>query len=184
MPTKPKPDQPRKKTIINPSPTTKRSPSQNVVNVGTMSFSMPQKRVRSNSPTNLTRQKSFRKEQPQPPPMRRPNAITSRSTLLGSPSPSRRFINGDNKCDSVSKRMNNNSTKVSVTHCYSRSVSPSIRKESTVVKAASPNMLQSGLRHRETVVKDVLSNHDDVDSTMMMEDVNNPLISLDCFIFL
>ncbi|KAK7351079.1 hypothetical protein VNO77_10253 [Canavalia gladiata] len=176
-----------RKININPSPTqpnlatTNHSPPQKIVNVG--SFSMPQKRVRSNSPTNLTRQKSFRKE----------TERCMQSRTLGSPSPSRRF-NGD-KCgnanlgttladNSASKRIMN-SPKVSV------------RKES--VKAPSPNnssrRFQCGLRHREscstfkigskideTVVNDVLSHHD-MDVTLM-EDIDNPLISFDCFIFL
>ncbi|CAI8598499.1 unnamed protein product [Vicia faba] len=146
---------------------------------------MPQKRVRSNSPTNLTRQKSFRKEVELLPT--RPNRMT------GSPSPSRRFTISDN---SVSKRMSNtnNSPNVSVAH-YSRSVnsSSSIRKESVKAKISSPNsnnslrrIHSSGLnsRQRETIVKDVVSNHNhNMDSTVM-EDVDNPLISLDCFIFL
>ena len=97
--------------------------------------------------------------------------------------------------NSVSKRISS-SPKVSAVQ--SRSVSSSLRKEG--IKAASPNnsslgrLQYSGLRHRatrtlrvgskidETVVKDVLSNHDmDLD---LMEDIDNPLISLDCFIFL
>lgn len=116
--------------------------------------------------------------------------------MLGSPSPSRRF-NGDklygSANNSVSKRMINNGPKVSAAHC----VSTSIKKEG--FKATSPNnsslrFHDNGLRHREsctayrvgskideTVVNDVLSSND-MDS--MMEDIDNPLISLDCFIFL
>jgi len=126
------------------------------------------------------------------------------SRSLGSPSPSRRY-NGD-KCGSgnlatdnvVSRRMMNTS-KVSVTAVHSHhSGLPSTRKEN--VKAESPyicsrRVLNSpGLRHNErctfeagskvdeTVAKDVVSDHD-MDFTLM-EDINNPLISLDCFIFL
>ncbi|XP_058781501.1 uncharacterized protein LOC131655687 [Vicia villosa] len=163
IPTKPK-------KIVNPSPTKE---------------NMPQKRVRSNSPTNLTRQKSFRKEVELLP--MRPNRMT------GSPSPSRRFTISDN---SVSKRISNtnNSPNVSVAH-YSRSVnsSSSIRKEGLKATISSPNpnnslrrIHSSGLnfRQRETIVKDVVASHNhNVDSTVM-EDVDNPLISLDCFIFL
>jgi hypothetical protein len=147
---------------------------------------MPQKRVRSNSPTNLTRQKSFRKEVELPPV--RPNRMS------GSPSPSRRFngsaLTSNISDNCVSKRMIN-SPKVSVSH-YSRSVnSSSIRKESVKAVISSPNnssrrINSSGLnlRQKETVVKDVVcSNHHNKDSTIM-EDIDNPLISLDCFIFL
>ncbi|CAJ2667647.1 unnamed protein product [Trifolium pratense] len=163
---------PQLKKIINPSPLTKQN--------------MPQKRVRSNSPTNLTRQKSFRKEVELP--TMRPNRMS------GSPSPSRRFngsaltVNISDNC--VSKRMIN-SPKVSVAH-YSRSVnSTSIRKECGKAVISSPNNSSrrihfSGLnlKPRETVVKDVVSsNSHNMDATIM-EDIDNPLISLDCFIFL
>lgn len=152
---------------------------------------MPQKRMRSNSPTNLTRQKSFRKEV-EVLPLKTNNV----SRMFGSsPSPSRRF-NTTLSDNSVSKRMMNNTTKVSVAH-YSRSVSSSIRKECVKGASSSPNnssrRLHSStglnLRHRETkidetVVKDVhSSHHHNMDSTIM-EDIDNPLISLDCFIFL
>lgn len=113
--------------------------------------------------------------------------------MLGSPSPSRRFngsvVSTTISDNSVSKRMSN-SPKASVAHS-SRSVnSTSIRKESVRAAAISPNnslrrVRSSGLslRHRETVVKDVISgNHHNIDS--IMEDIDNPLISLDCFIFL
>ncbi|XP_027337274.1 uncharacterized serine-rich protein C215.13 [Abrus precatorius] len=203
-PTKPKAQYRKINLNLNPSSpkpnfaTVKQSPPQNFVG----SFSMPRKRVRSNSPMNLTRQKSFRKEP------ERSIAINSASNMhsrtLESPSPSRRF-NGD-KCgsanlattiadNSVPKRVMN-SPKVSVSSVYSHSALSSLRKES--VKPASPNnslpRVQCGLRHRETcafrvgskidetVAKDVLSDHDmDV---IPMEDIDNPLISLDCFIFL
>ncbi|RDX64570.1 hypothetical protein CR513_56856, partial [Mucuna pruriens] len=192
MPTpKPKPQH----RNINPSspkpkpkhnlPTLKQSPPQ--------SFSMPQKRLRSNSPTNLTRQKSFRKDTERSVTINYASNIQSRT--LRSPSPSRRF-NGD-KCGSAnsnsattltdSKRMMN-SSKVSVSPLHSHSVSSSTRKES--VKASTPNNCSRRILHSrgvgpkidETVVKDVLSDHD-MDLTLM-EDIDNPLIALDCFIFL
>ncbi|CAJ1974296.1 unnamed protein product [Sphenostylis stenocarpa] len=200
-PTKPRP-QHRKVTNINPSP----PPRPNLVTLKQspppQSFSMPQKRVRSNSPTNLTRQKSFRKDTERSITINYASNLHSRT--LGSPSPSRRY-NGD-KCGSgnlatdnvVSRRMVNNS-KVSVRALHSHhSGVPLTRKES--VKAASPSncsrrvLHSAGLKHNETctfgvgskvdetVVKDVVSDQD-MDLTLM-EDINNPLISLDCFIFL
>lgn len=126
-------------------------------------------------------------------------------TLIRSPSPSRRF-NGD-KCESANLATTMNSSKVngviSGVHSNSHhSVLSSRRKES--VKAASPNnncsrrVFHSGLRNTretsctlglgvspkvdETVVKDVVSDHDK--DLTLMEDIDNPLISLDCFIFL
>ncbi|KAG5036200.1 hypothetical protein JHK87_011110 [Glycine soja] len=199
------PTKPNRKVVnINPSPpkpnlaTLKQSPPQNTVG----SFSMPQKRVRSNSPTNLTRQKSFRKDTERSVTINYASNMQSR-TLIRSPSPSRRF-NGD-KCGSANLGITINSSKVSSvsgvhSNSHHHSVLPSTRKES--VKAVSPNnnncsrrVLHSGLRNThetrtlgvgpkvdETVVKDVVSDLD-MDLTLM-EDIDNPLISLDCFIFL
>ncbi|XP_020202549.1 A-agglutinin anchorage subunit [Cajanus cajan] len=188
-PTKPKPQHTNTKTLKpNLATTLKQSPTQ--------SLSMPQKRVRSNSPTNLTRQKSFRKD------TERSIIINYASNNMQSwTSPSRRF-NGADKCASPnnlattvtdSRRRMMNSSKVSVSAIHSHCVSSSTRKES--VKGASPRrVVHSGLRHTEscsvgvgskvdeTVVKDVMSDHD-MDLTLM-EDIDNPLISLDCFIFL
>ncbi|KAK7282673.1 hypothetical protein RIF29_11636 [Crotalaria pallida] len=208
MQTKPNKAQPIRS--IKPSSTKhgltpmKLSPQQNVVGCS----SMPQKRVRSNSPAYLTRQKSFRKhpnsytgvvdQSARQLCLKKPEKSNIQSGVLGSPSTSRRFnINGDkyfgSSNHSVSQRIIN-SPKDSAAHC----ISSSIRKES--FKAASPNNSSSrrfhnGLRHREictayrvgskideTVVNDVLSSNQDLDS--MMEDIDNPLISLDCFIFL
>lgn len=192
----------RKLANINPSPPPKPNLLTRKQSPPSQSFSMPQKRVRSNSPTNLARQKSFRKDTERSITVNYASNMHSRS--LGSPSPSRRY-NGD-KCGSgnlatdnvVSRRMMNTS-KVSVTAVHSHhSGLPSTRKEN--VKAESPyicsrRVLNSpGLRHNErctfeagskvdeTVAKDVVSDHD-MDFTLM-EDINNPLISLDCFIFL
>ncbi|OIV96767.1 hypothetical protein TanjilG_19926 [Lupinus angustifolius] len=223
MPIKPKKHQPRNIKPSSPKHSfapKKLSPPQNVV-VG--SSSMTHKRVRSNSPVNLTRQKSFRKHtnstvcltpdvkdfdrsknigeshiivgqlsQKEP---ERSNNIPSR--MLGSPSPSRMSnINGDKYCgsanNSASKSMIN-APKVSAAHSSHR-VSSSASKEN--FKAANPNntsrRFHNGLKHREictakrvgsdeTMVNDVLSDHN-MDS--IMEDIDNPLISLDCFIFL
>lgn len=68
-------------------------------------------------------------------------------------------------------------------------------KSTSTLNNNSQRFLHAGLRHRETcnlrvgskidetVVKDVMSSNHEVDATMM-EDIDNPLISLDCFIFL
>ncbi|WVZ21411.1 hypothetical protein V8G54_008733 [Vigna mungo] len=180
-PTKPRPHH-TKLTNVNPSP----PPKPNSVTRGQspppQSFSMPQKRVRSNSPTNLGRQKSFRKDTERSITINYASDMHSRT--LRSPSPSRRYI-GD-KCGSanfatdnvVSRRMVN-SSKVSFP-----SGLPSRRKEN--VKAESPGRVVNsvGLRQNETCTKvDETLAKDDMDLTLM-EDINNPLISLDCFIFL
>ncbi|XP_016165653.2 putative protein TPRXL [Arachis ipaensis] len=161
-----------------------------------LASSSTHKRLRSNSPTNLTRQKSFRKD--------------------SSPSPSTRFINtngGDYykysansssmDTSTVSKRMNG-SPKVSSVQSCSRCCASSRNNNKA---GASPNnnlgrlQCSSGLRHRamtrtlrvgskidENVVKQVVSssnnsNNNDMDLDLV-EDIDNPLISLDCFIFL
>ncbi|KAJ7959204.1 integrator complex subunit 6-like [Quillaja saponaria] len=144
---------------------------------------IPQKRVRSSSPANLTRQKSFRKE-----PQYWPASYSMSSRTLRSPSPSRRFsINGIPKANTVD---------------HNHSVSSLMRKENNQLRPASPNnnsrrlINNSGLRYNketctyrvgskidEAAVEKALSNHDHVDSNFM-EDIDNPLISLDCFIFL
>ncbi|CAL0319443.1 unnamed protein product [Lupinus luteus] len=191
-------------------------------NVFVGSSSMQQKRVRSNSPVNLTRQKSFRKHTnsticitPHVKDFDRSKNIGESHIIVGqlsqkesersnipsrmlrSPSPSRRSnINGEKYCgrsnNTVSKSMIN-APKVSAAHS-SHCVSSSVRKES--FKVANPNnssrRFHNGLKHREictakrvgsdeTVVNDVLS---DQNMDLIMEDIDNPLISLDCFIFL
>jgi hypothetical protein len=147
--------------------------------------STPQKRARSRSPAPLTRQKSFRREPEWPNP---PYSLPSRT--LRSPSPSRRY-NGD--------RSGPISTNASVLESHSkRIVGSSLRKEN--IRPASPNNIVSSrprpcLRNKETfthrigskidefAVGKALSDHEMIDS-VPMEDIDNPLISLDCFIFL
>ncbi|KAI9097914.1 hypothetical protein K1719_025685 [Acacia pycnantha] len=137
---------------------------------------MPLKRVRSSSPANLARQKSFRKEPERP---NSPCNVPNRT--LRSPSPSRRFDGGSNN---LTRRMVSPKAK---SEAHSQSV-PSLTR-----RAASPNQSLQGLRRREncgfkieeTVVKEVESKHElESGMAMMEEDIHNPLISLDCFIFL
>lgn len=155
--------------------------------------STPQKRVRSNSPTPLNRQKSFRRESERInssyyPPVR----------ALRSPSPSRRF-NGESgrgvstgtPKENISKR-----TVASKVNAAANSVSSSLRKEN--LRQMSPYInsnhhLGSRLKNRETCIHRISSKIDEVaveealanhDSDAPMEDIDNPLISLDCFIFL
>ncbi|KAJ6735884.1 hypothetical protein OIU85_018125 [Salix viminalis] len=153
----------------------------------------PHKRVRSNSPTTLTRQKSFRREQ------YRFNSSHSLpiGRTLRSRSPSRRF-NGDNGRgiltamgkESDSKRM------VGTVLNSANSVSSSLRKEklgltSSYISSSQP---RSCLRNRETCIHRTSSKVDEVavdealahqdNDSIPMEDIDNPLISLDCFIFL
>lgn len=154
--------------------------------------STSQKRFRSSSPTPLPRQKSFRREPEGPNPT---YSIPSRA--LRSPSPSRRY-NGDRfgpvltnpPTESHSKRMVGSKTGTA------SSVPTSLRKES--FRSASPNNNLSRprpyFRNRETTTHRIGSKIDEVSvgkalsdydiEAIPIEDINNPLISLDCFIFL
>ncbi|KAF2291304.1 hypothetical protein GH714_022403 [Hevea brasiliensis] len=156
--------------------------------------STPQKRVRSNSPSPLNRQKSFRRE-----PERINSSYYPPIRTLRSPSPSRRFngesgrgiLTGTPK-ESCSKR-----TVSSKVNAAANSVSSSLmRKEN--LRPVSPYInsshhLRSCLKNKETCIHRISSKIDEVaveealanhDSDAPMEDIDNPLISLDCFIFL
>ncbi|KAL5558608.1 hypothetical protein UlMin_034819 [Ulmus minor] len=158
-----------------------------------------QKRVRSKSPT-LTRQKSFRRDyQPEKPSSPYNNSLPSRT--LRSPSPSRRFVNGDHKGGGVF-------TNTQIKECHSkRSSSSSVAsylKKEQFLRPASPNncsstrlvrpYLRSSTINREAFVHRIGSKIDEIAvgealtqhelDTLPMEDIDNPLISLDCFIFL
>ncbi|KAK8692198.1 hypothetical protein V6N13_075673 [Hibiscus sabdariffa] len=162
--------------------------------------STPQKRGRSNSPSPLTRQKSFRKD----PDYRLNSAynyLPSRG--LRSPSPSRRF-NGDNYrglLASTSKEVCSSNRIVGPKVNALNSVSPSQRREN--FRVSSPKLhshdpttpLKPRLRNRETFVHRISSKIDEIalraalstqqeNEPVTMEDIDNPLISLDCFIFL
>ncbi|XP_009617013.1 uncharacterized protein LOC107770514 [Nicotiana tabacum] len=156
----------------------------------------PKKRPRANSPT-IVRQKSFRKEPDQQLKGGNigNNTLNATSTYhhfpnrttLKSPSPSRRFpsnLNGDSsfRRSVVSKGNNGN--------ILSRS--SSLRRENHINNnqpAITPkregkmrNALQVSPKIDEMEIGEVKSSHD-LDS-FLMEDINNPLIALDCFIFL
>ncbi|WCJ43477.1 hypothetical protein M5689_024212 [Euphorbia peplus] len=141
------------------------------------------KRIRSNSPS---RQKScFREEL---------NRVDSfyYSRSLKSPSPSRRF-NADYSRKTPTKRMAN-STKLNQGN---ESVICSPRKEKLNSSGHHHHHLHPCLRkvNRETCIhrinsridevaaEEAVADHDDIDS-VPPEDIDNPHISLDCFIFL
>ncbi|KAE8666654.1 pentatricopeptide repeat-containing protein [Hibiscus syriacus] len=165
----------------------------------------PQKRGRSNSPSTLTRQKSFRKD----PDYRLNSAYNYLpSRVLRSPSPSRRF-NGDNNNNNYRGLLASTSKEI----CSSkRIVGPKVNALNLVsssqkrenLRVSSPKLnshdpttpLKSCLRNRETLVHRISSKIDETalraalssqkenESVTMEEDIDNPLISLDCFIFL
>ncbi|KAA8538373.1 hypothetical protein F0562_028081 [Nyssa sinensis] len=153
--------------------------------------STPQKRPRASSP-NLTRQKSFRKEPEKP---NSTNPLPSRT--LRSPSPSRRFT-GDNYRGVLTNTAKENCCKRlagSKIHAVN-SESSCVRKENH--RPASPNnnssrnhafsrnnercIYQIGSKIDGIAVGEVVSNAEM--DCVPMEDIDNPLIALDCFIFL
>lgn len=171
----------------------------------------PKKRGRSSSPSTLTRQKSFRKE-PNDHRLINSSYNLPSSRGLRSPSPSRRFSTGDHKNSSrgilasTSKEICSSSKRIvgpkvnalnSVSSC-------SLRKENyfrpnssnPMLNHPSPPPLKSCLRNRETFIHRISSKLDesalraalaaqqDQNDSITMEDIDNPLISLDCFIFL
>ncbi|OWM85134.1 hypothetical protein CDL15_Pgr027921 [Punica granatum] len=158
-----------------------------------------QKRVRSSSP-NLTRQKTMRVAEPDSSACSQ--SLSSR--VLRSPSPSRRFEGGDKKRGTLAtstREVIGNRTRPVAANEESNSVcstSPSMVRRKEHIRPASPNrnpittrlrecaMSSESFAHQigakvEEIASKFSSPGDDVDSA---DDINNPLISLDCFIFL
>ncbi|XP_022993349.1 uncharacterized protein LOC111489389 [Cucurbita maxima] len=123
------------------------------------STSTPQKRVRQASPSPV-RQKSFRKE------VQRPL----------SPSPSRR--SSGEKCRVATGLITGASVKT-VGH---KSRSPAKGCEMRKEKITCIHRISSKID--EAAAREAVLNEGDLDSAAAMEDIDNPLISLDCFIFL
>ncbi|CAK9140422.1 unnamed protein product [Ilex paraguariensis] len=172
------------KTIVAP-------PSQKQPVAEMVLHSTPQKRPRSNSPT-LTRQKSFRRE-----PERPSSTYLHPNRTTRSPSPSRRF-NGDN-CRGVSKNTQQEISyyKQSVGSMENAVNSSGLFGRKENLRPASPNnnlgryhsSLKNKVAYAHQVAKvDEISVPAAVSSQNVdpipMEDIDNPLIALDCFIFL
>ncbi|KAL3504315.1 hypothetical protein ACH5RR_034156 [Cinchona calisaya] len=146
--------------------------------------STPKKRARANSPI-MVRQKSFRKE---------PDKTSSSPTyhlpnrsLMRSPSPSRRF-NGESLTDSSTNAIKEiYSRKISVpkanfvTHTSSSTRKESFRTPFTPNYDLNKRCTNSKSNEIEGGCEKEASQ--DVEA-MLVEDINNPLIALDCFIFL
>ena len=149
----------------------------------------PHKRVRSNSPTTLTRQRIFRREQ---------DRFNSSHSLpvgrtLRSPSPSGRF-NGDSGRGILTAMAKESHSKRMVGTMLNSA--NSVRKEKLGLTSSYINSSQhrSCLRNRETCIHRTRSKIDEVavdeavahqnNDSIPMADTDNPLISLDCFIFL
>lgn len=148
----------------------------------------PKKRVRASSPT-LVRQKSFRKETSSVP--------LTPNRGLRSPSPSRRF-NGEKNRTFLTNGTFENSYKRPVLSKGKSAVNSGtcgVRRENFRASIASPNRDLSINPDSLVRKKDALSQQNSTkidagniksiqDMDVVMEDINNPLIALDCFIFL
>ncbi|GAV87352.1 hypothetical protein CFOL_v3_30778 [Cephalotus follicularis] len=149
----------------------------------------PQKRVRPSSPSTVTRQMSFRKE---PDWLNSSYSLPSRT--LRSPSPSRRFDAGNTRV-LLTNTLNEICSKSLVGPKISaiNSVSSCIRKENPRRISDSSCLLRPCM-NREACVNRIGSKIDEVAVTEALshrdresfpfEDIDNPFISLDCFIFL
>ncbi|XP_057795629.1 uncharacterized protein LOC131011800 [Salvia miltiorrhiza] len=162
-------------------------PSQNLDPLTTKLAPTPKKRARASSPT-LVRQKSFRKEQNSP------------NRGLRSPSPSRRFNGDGNRIFPVQESYyrkpvvsrGNNAPKRESFRAPSPARTPkrelSIAPKTESFRAPAPAIPKRELSiSREYSVRksDAFSSKiDGREVDVVMEDINNPLIALDCFIFL
>ncbi|KAI3464584.1 hypothetical protein Pfo_021247 [Paulownia fortunei] len=164
---------------------------QSIQEKAMISVSTPRKRARASSPT-LVRQKSFRKDQ------NSASSIPNRG--LRSPSPSRRF-NGENSRSVSTNGTNENSCRRPIVYKgnAANSATSGLKRESFRVPTASPNRELTISRNFSVRKKDSFSQQvstkiddhvavGDIQSSQemdaVMEDINNPLIALDCFIFL
>lgn len=171
---------------LDPSSLIVTKTKQNVQEKATInSGSTPKKRARASSPT-LVRQKSFRKEQ---------NLVPNRG--LRSPSPSRRFHGESNRIFPVYKESSYRKPVVSKGNAASST--PKRESFRAPIPSPSPNRDLTAISRDYAVRKNneafsqhicsridggVLGVGDGKEIDIIMEDINNPLIALDCFIFL
>ncbi|XP_010501544.1 PREDICTED: uncharacterized protein LOC104778811, partial [Camelina sativa] len=147
------------------------------------------KRTREPSPNHrsLTRQKSFRQDQERVVMSASSNSLT-KGNFLKSPSPSRRYEGAFLKSPSPSRRFGIAAADLTV-----NSVSSRVRKDSIDLYGPKTCCHKSNISetriHRisskidETIIRKVVTNHKEP-VVPMYEEVGNPLIDLDCFIFL
>ncbi|KAL0438154.1 UNVERIFIED_CONTAM: hypothetical protein Slati_2298400 [Sesamum latifolium] len=179
---------------LDPSPLFNASPivqkaKQSVQERPTISAPTPKKRARASSPT-LVRQKSFRKDQ------NTASSLPNRG--LRSPSPSRRF-SGENSRSGSTNGTNESSGRSPVMYKANAisSATSGVKRESfraPIAASPSRDMMISRnfpVRKKDTFPQQISKKIDegvaaaDVGETdIIMEDINNPLIALDCFIFL
>ncbi|KAM2925773.1 hypothetical protein FF1_043243 [Malus domestica] len=183
------PQKPVLATGVNKKLNKKQSPSPKRGNVSVT----PQKRVRSSSPTSLGRQKSFRKE-PERPMI---SAYSHPSRTLRSPSPSRRFNMPIPPKESHLRPNNALNVRPAGSNCCATKSTSRARIEPhnpNINYNNSSRLLRPCLKSRETEMRihRITSKIDEVAAgetvadymdSLPAEDIDNPLISLDCFIF-
>ncbi|KAM1573390.1 hypothetical protein PS2_042969 [Malus domestica] len=183
------PQKPVLATGVNKKLNKKQSPSPKRGNVSVT----PQKRVRSSSPTSLGRQKSFRKE-PERPMI---SAYSHPSRTLRSPSPSRRFNMPIPPKESHLRPNNALNVRPAGSNCCATKSTSRARIEPhnpNINYNNSSRLLRQCLKSRETEMRihRITSKIDEVAAgetvadymdSLPAEDIDNPLISLDCFIF-
>ncbi|XP_052190770.1 uncharacterized serine-rich protein C215.13 [Diospyros lotus] len=136
--------------------------------------STAQKRARASSPT-LSRQKSFRRDHTTERPNNSPSySLPNRA--LRSPSPSRRFTNSTAKESCSRSTTTSTISRASPKGVNLRPPSPS---KSNFSKELRPCLVN---REMSSAYRNI--NGGEVVSKQDMEDIDNPLIALDCFIFL
>ncbi|KAL0326111.1 UNVERIFIED_CONTAM: hypothetical protein Sradi_5180400 [Sesamum radiatum] len=174
--------------LLNVSPIVQKA-KQSVQERPTISAPTPKKRARASSPT-LVRQKSFRKDQ------NPASSLPNRG--LRSPSPSRRF-SGENSRSGSTNGTNESSGRSPVTYKANASstATSGVKRESfraPITASPSRDMMISRnfpVRKKDTFPQQVGKKIDEGvaaadlrEMDTVMEDINNPLIALDCFIFL
>ncbi|KAK4429596.1 hypothetical protein Salat_1260200 [Sesamum alatum] len=178
--------------LLNASPVVVQKAKQSVQERPMIGVQTPKKRARASSPT-LVRQKSFRKDQ------NPASSLPNRG--LRSPSPSRRF-SGENSRSGSTNGANESSGRSPVTYKANAvsSATSGVKRESFRAPiTASPSRDQMisrnfSVRKKDTFTQRVSKKTDDGvavavaadvgEMDTVMEDINNPLIALDCFIFL
>ncbi|KAF8082459.1 hypothetical protein N665_0824s0007 [Sinapis alba] len=140
------------------------------------------KRTREPSPNHraLTRQKSFRKDQERVI-MSSSNSL-AKGKFLKSPSPSRRYEGSFMKSPSPSRRFAMAEGDMKVT---SLSTSLDLSRLKTFPKnnRSETRIHRISSKINTTTIKEVVESHKELD-VPMLEEIGNPLIDLDCFIFL
>lgn len=175
--------------IDSPVISNRYSTTPNIANENPKTGSNGSKRTRDPSPNHhsLTRQKSFRRDQERVVISSSTNSLT-KGKFLKSPSPSRRYEGNFLKSPSPSRRFGMAAADLTV-----NSVSSRVRKDS--IDLYGPKTCHKSNRsetriHRisskidETIIREVIANHKEPVVPMYEEVGGNPLIDLDCFIFL